>query len=123
MLLAGQNLRRPSLRHIEESIQLVHMLLQLSQSTRYVMFFQYMHRTTLVMMCVQVALKCADVGHLALPTDTHKVWVERLQSEYFLQGDRERENGMAISALMDRRKASKLSSSQVHIPNASCCSL
>ena len=64
---------------------------------------------------VQVALKCADVGHLALPTRTHKLWVERLQEEFFLQGDEERKKGMPISALMDRHKASKLSSSQVSI--------
>ena len=63
----------------------------------------------------QVALKCADVGHLALPTRVHKVWVDRLQQEFFLQGDREREAGLPVSALMDRHKASKLSSSQVRM--------
>ena len=62
-----------------------------------------------------MALKCADVGHLALPTQTHKLWVERLQQEFFLQGDRERAMGMPVSALMDRNKASKVSSSQVRM--------
>ena len=36
-----------------------------------------------------------------------------MQQEFFEQGDREREAGMPVSALMDRNKASKLSSSQV----------
>lgn len=39
------------------------------------------------------------------------------QDEFFLQGDLEREAGMPVSALMDRHKASKLSSSQVMIPS------
>ena len=39
--------------------------------------------------------------------------MDRLQEEFFLQGDRERAAGMPVSALMDRQKASKLSSSQI----------
>ena len=62
---------------------------------------------------VQIALKCADLGHLALPPALHKKWVERLQQEFYAQGDREREAGLPVSALMERSKASKLSSSQV----------
>ena len=65
------------------------------------------------MALLQVALKCADIAHLALPVDLHRTWVQRLQDEFFLQGDREREAGMAVSALMDRNKATQLSSSQV----------
>lgn len=68
---------------------------------------------------VQIALKCADVGHLALPEHLHKLWVERLQQEFFSQGDQERDKGMSVSALMDRTKTSKLSSSQV-LSIASC---
>lgn len=65
-------------------------------------------------MCMlQMALKCADIGHLALPEKLHMLWVEKLQQEFFFQGDRERKAGMSVSALMERGKASKLSSSQV----------
>ena len=60
-----------------------------------------------------MALKGADVGDLALPTELHKIWVERLQTEFFLQGDKERGANMPVSALMDRIKATQLSSSQV----------
>ena len=62
---------------------------------------------------MQIALKCADVGHLSLPANLHKMWMERMQEECFAQGDREHKAGMRASALMDRMKASKVSSSQV----------
>lgn len=71
------------------------------------------------MCCAKIALKCADVGHVALPWKLHREWVTRLQTEYFSQGDRERLEGMPVSALMDRRKASELSSSQVGGPMGS----
>ena len=62
---------------------------------------------------MQCALKAADIGHLALPNAVHNLWVLRLQDEWFAQGDLERKANMPISALMDRQKASNLSSSQV----------
>ena len=61
----------------------------------------------------QVAIKCADLGHWALPNHLHQDWVDRLQTEFFAQGDREREAGLVVSPLMDREKHSSLSSSQV----------
>lgn len=67
---------------------------------------------------LQVALKAADIGHLALPIDLHRQWVGRLQDEFFLLGDRERELGLAISPLMDRNKASTISNSQVTVAAA-----
>ena len=51
-----------------------------------------------------MALKCADLGHLASPRDVHKKWVERLEEEFFRQGDREKQNGLSVSPLMDREK-------------------
>ncbi len=64
---------------------------------------------------LQMALKCADLGHLAAPCDVHKRWVNDLTEEFFQQGDRERENGMKVSALMDRHNqaAGGISKSQV----------
>ena len=66
-------------------------------------------------MC-QVTLKAADVGHVALPKDQHLVWVDRLQEEFFRQGDMERQAGLPVSAMMDRNKNGSLSSSQVWLP-------
>merc|ERR1712137_822090 len=37
---------------------------------------------------LQMALKCADLGHLALCWNSHMRWVQRLESEFFTQGDR-----------------------------------
>ncbi len=33
----------------------------------------------------QVALKCADIGHLAATPDVHKRWAYLLEEEFFLQ--------------------------------------
>jgi cAMP-specific phosphodiesterase 4/high affinity cAMP-specific and IBMX-insensitive 3',5'-cyclic phosphodiesterase 8 len=51
-----------------------------------------------------MALKCADLGHLTASRETHKRWVTRLESEFFNQGDRERQALLPISPLMDRTK-------------------
>ena len=48
-------------------------------------------------------LKCADIGHTACEFSLHKVWVQRLQEELYNQGDLERESGLPISAMADRR--------------------
>mmetsp|Transcript_29245 Transcript_29245/g.34443 ORF Transcript_29245/g.34443 Transcript_29245/m.34443 type:complete len:1163 (+) Transcript_29245:81-3569(+) len=54
---------------------------------------------------LQMVLKASDLGHLALPWDQHITWVKNLESEFFKQGDREKELGFHnISFLMDRDK-------------------
>lgn len=55
-------------------------------------------------MILQAAMKCADVGHLALEWNMHKAWVKLLEAEFFEQGDREKTLGMDVSFLMDRDK-------------------
>jgi hypothetical protein len=54
---------------------------------------------------IQVALKCADLGHLASPEHVHRKWVQLLEEEMFRQGDLEKGRGYAVSPLMDRSKA------------------
>lgn len=52
---------------------------------------------------LQIMLKCADLGHLALEWDAHVAWVERLETEFFAQGDMEKTLEFPeISFLMDR---------------------
>jgi len=52
---------------------------------------------------LKVALKCADLGHLALGWGSHMQWVQRLESEFFIQGDKEKKLGLpSVSFLMDR---------------------
>ncbi len=52
--------------------------------------------------CVQVALKCADVGHLSAPWEVHEQWVRGLEEEFFRQGDQEKLLHMSVSPLMVR---------------------
>jgi hypothetical protein len=52
---------------------------------------------------LQIMLKCADLGHLALEWNAHVAWVERLETEFFAQGDMEKDLQFPeISFLMDR---------------------
>ena len=54
---------------------------------------------------VQVALKCADLGHLASEDRIHRKWVAALEEEMFCQGDLEKARGHpSVSPLMDRDK-------------------
>lgn len=52
----------------------------------------------------QVALKCADLGHLAGSLSVHQRWLAGLEEEFFRQGDREKAAGLPVSPLMDRGK-------------------
>eukprot|EP00929_Paragymnodinium_shiwhaense_P040967 TRINITY_DN2130_c0_g2_i1.p1 TRINITY_DN2130_c0_g2~~TRINITY_DN2130_c0_g2_i1.p1 ORF type:complete len:820 (+),score=119.48 TRINITY_DN2130_c0_g2_i1:72-2531(+) len=53
---------------------------------------------------LKIAIKCADLGHLALDWKTHTKWVKRLEDEFFSQGDQEKHAGLPVSFLMDRSK-------------------
>lgn len=35
--------------------------------------------------CMQVMLKCADIGHLAAAPEVHRRWALLLEEEFFLQ--------------------------------------
>jgi hypothetical protein len=41
---------------------------------------------------------------MTLPSPLHKKWVNRLETEFFLQGDKERGLGVSVSPLMDRKR-------------------
>jgi hypothetical protein len=53
---------------------------------------------------LQIAMKCADLGHLALDWTLHLKWVTLLEAEFFAQGDEEKHRGLPVSFLMDREK-------------------
>ena len=57
-------------------------------------------------LALQVVIKAADLGHLALPWDQHLTWVKRLEEEFFAQGDMEKQllPDSPVSFLMDREK-------------------
>ncbi|KAK9861815.1 hypothetical protein WJX84_012136 [Apatococcus fuscideae] len=64
-------------------------------------------------LAAQVALKCADIGHLSAQQEVHKAWTSRLEAEFFNQGDQERSRGLQVSALMDRENRAGITKSQV----------
>ncbi|GAB0089133.1 cAMP-specific 3',5'-cyclic phosphodiesterase, isoform I [Sergentomyia squamirostris] len=48
---------------------------------------------------------CADLSNPTKPLPLYKRWVALLMEEFFLQGDKERANGMDISPMCDRHNA------------------
>ena len=54
---------------------------------------------------LQMAMKCADLGHLASAKSVHLKWVSLLEEEMFRQGDMEKAKGYPLSPLMDRDRA------------------
>ncbi|KAK9826226.1 hypothetical protein WJX74_001194 [Apatococcus lobatus] len=65
------------------------------------------------LLVAQVALKAADIAHLAAPLGIHQRWTTQLTEEFFRQGDRERSLNMKISPLMDRDDSAGMVKSQV----------
>jgi len=59
---------------------------------------------------MSIALKCADIAHGAKELQLHKRWSRRIVEEFYLQGDREKENGIPVTPLCDRK--GKVSNSQ-----------
>ena len=51
-------------------------------------------------------LHCADLSNPTKPLDIYRAWTERVMNEFFLQGDREAREGLEISPMCDRHKAS-----------------
>lgn len=68
-----------------------------------------------VVVSLQMVLKCADLGHLATDWQVHLEWVSRLEDEFFLQGEKEKQCGIEeITFLMDRNaKIGGVSQNQV----------
>jgi len=53
---------------------------------------------------LQMAMKCADLGHMGLSWEVHEKWVSRVEAEFFAQGDKEKAAGLPVSFLMDRNQ-------------------
>jgi cAMP-specific phosphodiesterase 4 len=51
-------------------------------------------------------LHCADLGNPTKPLEIYQRWLDRVMNEFFLQGDRESSEGLEISPMCDRHKAS-----------------
>ncbi|XP_021964650.1 cAMP-specific 3',5'-cyclic phosphodiesterase isoform X2 [Folsomia candida] len=55
---------------------------------------------------LQNMVHCADLSNPTKPLDLYRKWVDRIMEEFFLQGDKEREQGLDISAMCDRHNPS-----------------
>ena len=67
---------------------------------------------------MQLAIKCADVGHPSRKLELHLLWSDRIKEEFFQQGDKEKSKGISISALCDRNvPISSYPSSQIGFIN------
>ncbi|KAJ1453197.1 hypothetical protein M885DRAFT_555206 [Pelagophyceae sp. CCMP2097] len=56
---------------------------------------------------VPALLHCADISNAAKPWPISKRWSDAILTEFYLQGDAERESGACVSASMDRETTSQ----------------
>jgi hypothetical protein len=62
--------------------------------------------------CIKLLLKCADLGHVFAPLESHIKWVDMLQSEFFIQGDKEKLNRLPVTTMFDRNTRIKMHQTQ-----------
>ncbi|XP_074834274.1 3',5'-cyclic-AMP phosphodiesterase 4C isoform X2 [Carettochelys insculpta] len=55
---------------------------------------------------LQNMVHCADLSNPTKPLELYRQWTERIMTEFFHQGDQEREKGMEISPMCDKHSAS-----------------
>jgi hypothetical protein len=55
-------------------------------------------------LALQLAIKCADLGHLAESRAVHRRWVDNLEREFYDQGDAEKRMHLGVTPLFDRDK-------------------
>ena len=55
---------------------------------------------------LNVLIHAADVSNPTKPLEIYKIWAKKVVDEFFLQGDKERSQGMKISFLCDRNTVS-----------------
>lgn len=62
------------------------------------------HEEKDLIMLLEAALHCADLGNPAKRHDIMNKWTQRVTEEFFQQGDAEKAAGLPVSAMMDRTK-------------------
>jgi len=55
---------------------------------------------------IEMALHCADISNPIKDITVYKKWVNVVMTEFYAQGDKERDLGMPISAMFDRNNSS-----------------
>ena len=51
----------------------------------------------------KLVIKCGDISNAAKPAALYNRWADNIISEFYIQGDKERERGMRVSRFMDRK--------------------
>lgn len=54
---------------------------------------------------LQMAIKCSDLGHGARMLALHHLWSQKVVTEFFEQGDQERQRGLLVSEMYDRARS------------------
>lgn len=54
---------------------------------------------------LQNMVHCSDLSNPTKPLELYKEWVDRLMDEFWAQGDREKAEGLEVSAMCDRDNA------------------
>uniref|UniRef100_A0A8C4N4I9 High affinity cGMP-specific 3',5'-cyclic phosphodiesterase 9A n=1 Tax=Eptatretus burgeri TaxID=7764 RepID=A0A8C4N4I9_EPTBU len=54
-----------------------------------------------------VLIKCCDISNEVRPMSVAQPWLDCLLEEYFMQGDREKREGLPVAPFMDREKVTK----------------
>jgi len=85
-----------------KEISLLATTMQLSPAAKPTHFFAEKFETR--MLILKIAMKISDLGHCFLAWEEHMSWCERLEAEFFSQGDAECDASLAVSPLMDRRR-------------------
>ncbi|KAJ3598903.1 hypothetical protein NHX12_032866 [Muraenolepis orangiensis] len=55
---------------------------------------------------LQNMLHCADLSNPTKPLELYRRWTDRIMKEFFIQGDRERDQGVQVSPMCDKHSAS-----------------
>lgn len=58
---------------------------------------------------------CADLSNPTKPLEIYKKWLDRLMTEFFRQGDMEREKGLDLSPMCDKLTATVEKSQVSHV--------
>eukprot|EP01130_Rhizamoeba_saxonica_P015721 TRINITY_DN7101_c0_g1_i1.p1 TRINITY_DN7101_c0_g1~~TRINITY_DN7101_c0_g1_i1.p1 ORF type:complete len:460 (+),score=92.02 TRINITY_DN7101_c0_g1_i1:27-1406(+) len=54
---------------------------------------------------LEIAIKCADLGHTTKMKESHINWTNRINTEFYNQGEEEKGLGLEVSPFMDKEKA------------------
>lgn len=66
-----------------------------------------------VMLLLNSAIKFADLNHSSKPLPLHLAWTSRITNEFWELGDKERQLGMPVSPLCDRKTDTNIPKSQI----------